>query len=106
MDEDNVLANQGSKQGMYQMSDPIHGKQSWISGSNAIWYLDGAWLIGSLDNIGTVMCSLYAYDDYGGLDDNSNEWVYYSWDNGYYNNIDGWKWAGENEVSIDCTSKN
>ena len=93
-----VLSEQGNLKGIYQISDPINGKQSWISGLNAIWYQQGDWQIGPTDDIGTTFCSMYASDVNGGLDDNDNKWVYWS------NN--GWDWVDGNEVSIDCTSKN
>ena len=97
--KNDVLSHQGSIQGIYQISDPINGKQSWTSGSNAIWYGQGQWHIGSLDAIGTSLCGIYARDNYGGLDDDNNEWLYFNPDN-------GWTWAGVIDVSIDCTSKN
>ena len=96
--KNNVLYHQGNWQGIYQISDPINGKQSWISGSNAIWYWQGDWLIGSLEDIGTMVGSMSLFDDHGGLDNENNVWTYWT---GY-----GWFNAGANEVSIDCTSKN
>ena len=83
------------------MSDLINGKQSWTSGSNAIWYWQGHWQIGSLDNIGTSVSGMHTYDVYGGLDDNNNEWLYWN-----HETVIGWTYAGSNQVSIDCTSKN
>ena len=40
-----------------------------------------------------------AIDAYGGLDDDNNVWQ-------YYNPEIGWTYPGENNVRIDCTSKN
>ena len=97
--KNDVLSVHGHLQGLYQISDPIKGKQSWTSGSNAIWYVQGKWQIGSLDNIGTFFGGIHAVNDYGRLDDDKNEWWYYDPGN-------GWFWAGANNVSIDCTSKN
>ena len=94
-----VLSAQGIKQGMYQISHVINGKQSWISGSNAIWYEHGDWTIGDLDDIGSSMSVIYAFDAYGGLDDDKNDWQ-------YYNPGHGWMLANANDVSIKCTSKN
>ena len=93
------MSHQGSSQGIYQISDPINGKQSWTSGWTAIWYGQGKWDIGDLEYIGTGVCGIYAHDDYGGLDDDNNQWEYW-----YFGN--GWTYAGANDVSIDCTSKN
>ena len=93
-----ALTSQGSYQGMYQISDPINGKPSWISVSNAIWYsLSFGWLIGTLDAIGEDLCLIYAADDYGGLDDTNNQWNYYDGSN--------WVSATSNEININCTSK-
>ena len=86
-------------QGLYEISDPVNGKQSWTSGSHAIWYGQGKWLIGPLDAIGTDICGILANDDYGTLDDDNNQWKY--WNLGH-----GWMYTGANDVSIDCTSKN
>ena len=97
--KNNVLSHQGSRQGIYHISDPINGKQSWTSGSTAIWYAQGRWNIGSLDNIGTGVCGIFGFDDYGGLDDDNKVWKYFDMGN-------GWLTAGANDVSIDCTSKN
>ena len=93
-----ALASQGSLQGMYQISDPINGKQSWTLNPYAIWYsLEYGWLIGNLDNIGENVCSIYANDDYGGLDDTNNQWNYWDGSN--------WIPASANDIFINCTSK-
>ena len=68
-----ALASQGSRQGMYQISDPINGKPSWTSNSRAIWYLlTEIWFIGDLENIGEDFGSIYTNDNDGGLDDTNN----------------------------------
>ena len=97
--KNDALSNQGFKQGIYQISQPINGKQSWTSGGNAIWYEQGDWVIGDLEDIGTNICAMSAIDAYGGLDDDNNVWQ-------YYNPEIGWAYPGENNVRIDCTSKN
>ena len=94
-----ALASQGSYQGMYQISDPINGKQSWTLDPYAIWYsLEWGWLIGALHDIGENLASIYAFDDYGGLDDANNQW--------YYGVGSNWILAGANDVNITCTSNN
>ena len=85
---------------MYQISDLINGKQSWTSGSNAIWYWQGQWHIGSLDDIGTDVSGILANDAYVGLNDANNQWHY---DDG--SDYD-WILAGANDVNITCTSNN
>ena len=91
-----ALESQGSHQGLYQ----INGTHIWTSVSHAIWYHSefDAWLIGNKENIGEAICGIYAYDNYGGLDDANNEWYYYS-------DI-GWIPASANDIFIHCTSKN
>ena len=82
---------------MYQIADPINGKQSWTLDPYAIWYsLEWGWLIGELDDIGEDVCAFYAFDDYGGLDDTNNQWNYWDGSN--------WISAGANDVNITCTS--
>lgn len=95
-----AFASQKIRQGLYEISDPINGKQSWTSGSQAIWYNFNNWQIGLLEDIGTDFCGLSAKDDYGGLDDDNNVWKYWS------SSDDSWLWASGNDVSINCTSKN
>ena len=87
---------------LYEISDPINGKPTWILGSQAIWYDSDydKWRIGSLDSIGTNTCGITAKDDYEGLDDDNNVWKYYGGPD------IGWVWADENDISINCTSKN
>ena len=97
--KNDALASQGLLQGMYQISGLVNGKQSWISNSHAIWYsLEYGWLIGDLDTIGENVCSIYANDDYGGLDDTNNQWKYWDGSN--------WILASANDIFINCTSKN
>ena len=96
--KNDALASQGLLQGMYQISGLVNGKQSWTSNSHAIWYsLDYGWLIGNLDSIGENICSIYANDDYGGLDDTNNQWKYWDGSN--------WILASANDIFINCTSK-
>ena len=95
-----ALASQGSLQGIYQISNPVNGKQSWISVSHAIWYnlaYDG-WPIDSLEYIGEGFGQIFAYDNFGGLDDTNNQW--------YYMDGSDWVLAGVNDINITCTSKN
>ena len=93
-----ALASQGSRQGMYQISDPINGKPSWTSNSRAIWYLfNGYWFIGDLENIGENYASIYTNDNDGGLDDTNNQWKYWDGSN--------WIPASTNDIFINCTSK-
>ena len=46
-------------------------------------------MIGSIENRGTSMGSIYANNHFGGLTDEANEWKY---------QFNGWKIAGTNDV--------
>ena len=85
---------------MYHISDPIDGKPSWTSVSNAIWYkLEyDAWALTPLEAIGGSNADIYANDFYGGLDDTNNQWYYWDGSN--------WIPASANDIFINCTSKN
>ena len=52
-----VLLNQGTRQGIYERSTDINERPSWIhtTKSEAIWYISKwkIWAIGSLSDIGT-----------------------------------------------------
>ena len=95
-----ALASQGSSQGIYQIADPINGKQSWTLDPYAIWYQSeyDVWIIGNMENIGEAVAVFYANDDSGGLDDTNNQW--------YYNDGSSWIPASANDIFINCTSKN
>ena len=87
---------QGHLQGLYQ----INGTSIWTSVSNAIWYDSeyDFWLIGGKEDIGTLYCGIYGYDNNGGLYDANNEWYYYDGSD--------WTTAAANDVVINCTSNN
>ena len=92
-----ALESQGSLQGMYQISDPVNGIQSWTSVSHAIWYsLDIlAWMIATQNYIGGNICSIYTFADYDGLDDPNKLWQYWDGSN--------WITADANDINVTCT---
>ena len=93
-----ALASRGEFQGLYQISNQTNGKPSWTLDPYAIWYsLEYGWLIGDLADIGQNIAAIYALDNYGGLDDNNNQWNYHDGSN--------WVAASPNDINIDCTSK-
>ena len=90
------MSKQGSRQGIYSLHQIVKGKESWKSGSNAIWYVPGLkkWLFGSLNDIGTTGASITGDEVGKGLFTiPNNKW-------GYYNN--GWKDVNSGDVIIKC----
>ena len=114
-----ALATHNSSQGLYQISEPfpyasnpLNARQTWTfnmasehpywtSDSYVIWYYHGStrrWAIGG--EAGSVSQAIfYAFDDFGGLDDDNNQW--------HYRVYPGLHWmaAGANDVNVTCTSK-
>ena len=105
-----ALATYNSSQGIYQISDPfpfisnpLNARQTWTSDSYVIWYYSKGtsprrWTIGG--KAGSVPKAIFnAKDDFGGLDDDNNQW--------HYRVMDEWYWmaAGANDVNVTCTSK-
>ena len=58
-----ALVAQGGKQGLYQKSSCINGKNSWISSLYALWYVSQYqyWIIGNIDDIGENYGYIYQY---------------------------------------------
>ena len=56
-----VLKYQDQKQGVYELSDDVHGKPSWTSSSMAIWYIpvSKVWGIGPLESIGSSIVGIF-----------------------------------------------
>ena len=81
--ENDVLSSNSKYQGKYEISDVVNGKPSWIMGSCAIWYYSNdkykAWIIGSNEEKGNNMGSIYArFMASRGPDDSNNVWRYYN----------------------------
>ena len=98
--ENDAKLHQGSRAGVYfEMSSNVNGKPSYSMGEYAIWYNSefNAWLFGSIDDIGSTITGIYAFDDFGGLTDEKNVWRYW--------NGDEWKIASTNDIIVtSCTS--
>ena len=95
--ENNALAAQGSREGIYHNSSLVNGKPSWTSTSQAIWYDQefDDWTIGSLGNIGTSTGGMYGdFANACPFDMASEEWDY------WYNDV--WTGAGANEIHVNC----
>ena len=65
--KNDVLANQGSLQGIYGVYQTTNGRTSWKSGSKAIWFVPdwNDWAIGELKNIGTETLEIKSNGDQG-----------------------------------------
>ena len=93
-------ATQGDLEGIYNISSMINEKASWNSESNGVWYGQGFWIFGSLDNIGT---------DIGGIFSNSTNkcpFLLQSEDLYYYDYRDQWIQSVADEINVDCSDGN
>ena len=75
----------------------VNGKPSWNNGVNAIWYIQSSnnWLIGPLSEIGTNTAWIFASNDFSGITDNDNQWLYWN----------GTAWTSPfdpNDIKITC----
>ena len=76
-----ALENQGGRRGVYQASQCINGRKSWISSSSVIWYFPQyqEWYIGPLDGIGLGIISMGHQGDLNcPYNVTNNNWQY--WD--------------------------
>ena len=63
-----ALSAHPSKQGNYTVSEKVNGKTSWISNTSAIWYKNGVWTVGKLEDKGeTENNGIETEDGYGDL---------------------------------------
>jgi len=90
---------QGSKSGIYEIHQDVNGKKSWISSSNAIWYVPtyNSWAIGNLASIGSnsrVIASSSDTGDKSPYDVSNDDWYY---------DENGWNKANE-DISIECVN--
>ena len=100
-----ALINQIVIQGVYQTSQCINGRKSWISSSTAIWYVPQyqVWFIGPLDAIGTTISGMVSV----GYQDDLN--CPYNIPNGNWEYYDGRSWIlpeDVNDISIGCFQGN
>ena len=88
----------GYYQGTYQISETLNGKPSWEVSAKAIWYSSdiNAWAIGSSMYVGSNSAIIMAYDYFGGLTDDQNVWMYYSYNQG------AWMTSAPNDTSVQC----
>ena len=98
-----ALQAQSSRQGVYERSGLVNGKTSWISDSQAIWYVSelNFWCIGTLDVIGTAFCGISSTiginEDFSNCfyDVEKQHWEYHAYEGGWIN-------AGPLDVNVTC----
>ena len=74
-----MLQNLGFLQGDYQISTQLNGKPSWTKNTYAIYYVSrGFWIFGTLESIGGEFAWIYARNDFSGLTDSKNTWLFYN----------------------------
>ena len=103
--KNDALLHQLRRQGIYQKAGKVNGKTSWISSSNsALWYNAASydWMIGSVDNLGSI---------YGGITSTGDQGISscpYNVPNDAWMYNEGGNWIIEdaNDVSIECLTGN
>ena len=89
---DSAFSSQGSRAGLYEETNPVNGKQTWISDNgNAIWWISssGKWVIGTASAIGSNVGGLFS-------DDPSNP------DSSCPQKVKKWKvWNGDAFIQVD-----
>ena len=96
-----VLASQGIRQGTFELSSArVNGKPSWISDTQAIWWISqyNEWGVGDLGAIGGSIRGLTAVaenKDFKSLTDEKYVWKYW--------NKNSFVLPGANDISVQCT---
>ena len=84
-----VLNTYGYLNGNYQRAERVNGMPSWKNDLYAIWYIQSRdatgnliqsgnhWRIGALSEIGNNLSWIKASNDFSGITDNENQWLYY-----------------------------
>ena len=97
--KNDVLVNQVSRQGIYQKSEKINGRTTWISSNNKyrLWYYGKTWVITDVVDVGGYIGSVdkIGQNFYCPFDVPSNAWLYGS---------GGGEWilADSNDISVEC----
>ena len=81
----------------YQSATNVNGKPSWKNDLYAIWYIQSGnnWLIGSLSEIGNDEAFIFASNNFSGITDNDNPWLYW--------NENAWTFPSDpNDIQIAC----
>ena len=106
--ENDAKDRQGLLAGRFERSDDVNGKPSykkgescwycWNSHEYAIWYskdINGYWMLGDFDSIGSDEGGIIAQNEFEGLTDERNNW--------YYTFNDKWIKAEKNDIVVKCS---
>ena len=96
--KNDVLVNQVSRQGIYQKSEKINGRTTWISSNNKyrLWYYGKTWVITDVVvNGGYITSNDIGHNFNCPFDVPSNAWLYGS---------GGGEWllADSNDIIVEC----
>ena len=97
-----VSDTHGEKRGIYQISTAVNGHPSWITRSQAIWYIPQLkkWGIGPLESFGSVMFGIWnKHESVSELPYEIKDWEYLS-------SLYGWQPETVNEISVTCIDRN
>ena len=72
----------------------MNGKPSWKNDAYAIWFRQNVWFIGPLNEIGNDIAFIVAFNDFSGITDNDNQWL--------YSNGNAFSLSDPNDIHITC----
>ena len=90
------------REGIYEISNFVNGKPSWITDSQAIWYVPKFkdWAIGYKSKIGTTRRGISSFGNQGNMDPDSvpnDQWKYFKKNH--------WSKPYSNDINIRCSGK-
>ena len=91
------------REGIYEISNFVNGKPSWISDSQAIWYVPKFkdWAIGYKSKIGTTRRGISSFGNQGNMDPDivpNDQWKYFKKNH--------WSKPHSNDINIRCSGRN
>ena len=96
------LASQGRREGTYDISNLVNGKPSWVSNTQAIWFVPKHkdWAIGYKSKIGTSIRGISSLGNHRAVDPDNipgNWWQYYTGNR--------WSLSNARDIIIQCIGK-
>ena len=93
------LASQGRREGTYEISNLVNGKPSWVSNTQAIWFVPKHkdWAIGYKSKIGSSIRGISSLGNHRTVDPDNipgNWWQYYSGNR--------WSLSNAKDIIIQC----